>query len=131
MQRSLQNVGAIGVLDAGIPLILGSDAPIETLDPWVDLGAAVDRVDREGVYSEGWIVSQALTFQEAFAARTSAAGFGNFLPRGWGVLDVGCPAALQVLECDHPSRVRSIDEALLQELWVAGRPVGLAGSEYR
>ncbi len=119
------------VLDAGIPLILGSDAPIETLDPWVDLGAAVDRVDREGVYSEGWIVSQALTFQEAFAARTSAAGFGNFLPRGWGVLDVGCPADLQVLECDHPSRVRSIDEALLQELWVAGRPVGLAGSEYR
>ncbi len=122
---------ARAVLEAGIPLIFGSDAPIETFDPWVDIGAAVDRIDREGVYSQGWVVAQALTFQEAFSARTSAAGVGNYLPNGWGVLEVGSPADLQVLECEHPTKVRNITEARLQELWIAGDPVGLSGSDYR
>ncbi len=53
------------LLDAGAELLLGSDAPVSPLDPWVTLSAAVTR-SREG--REPWHPEQAISVAEGIAA---------------------------------------------------------------
>jgi predicted amidohydrolase YtcJ len=53
------------LLDAGAELLLGSDAPVAPLDPWVTLAAAVGR-SRDGL--EPWHPEQAISPAEALAA---------------------------------------------------------------
>lgn len=52
---------------AGIPLRLGSDAPVSPLDPWLAMSAAVHRSADE---REPWAPEQALTPREALDAST-------------------------------------------------------------
>lgn len=61
------------LLDAGARLLLGSDAPVAPLDPWVTVAAAVTRA-RDG--REAWHPEQAITAAEALAAsvHTTVAG---------------------------------------------------------
>jgi predicted amidohydrolase YtcJ len=60
------------LVDAGVTLALGSDAPVSPLDPWVTIAAAVTRT-RDG--REPWHLEQALTMKEAlnFSTRSSIA----------------------------------------------------------
>jgi hypothetical protein len=53
------------LLRAGIPLALGSDAPVAPLDPWLAMATAVHRGPTDG---PGWHDEQAITAQEALAA---------------------------------------------------------------
>jgi predicted amidohydrolase YtcJ len=53
------------LLDAGAELLLGSDAPVSPLDPWVTLSAGVSR-SRDG--REPWHPEQAITIEEGIAA---------------------------------------------------------------
>ncbi|WP_346007827.1 amidohydrolase [Janibacter terrae] len=53
--------------DAGIPLRLGSDAPVAPLDPWLAMSAAVHRSADE---REPWAPEQAITPREALLAST-------------------------------------------------------------
>ena len=53
------------MLDAGARLVIGSDAPVSPLDPWLSIAAAVHRSDDD---REPWGQEQALTAQEALAA---------------------------------------------------------------
>ncbi len=53
------------MLDEGATLVLGSDAPVSPLDPWLAIAAAVHRSDDD---REPWGGEQALTAQEALAA---------------------------------------------------------------
>ncbi|GAB4078565.1 amidohydrolase [Nostocoides australiense] len=53
--------------DAGIPLVLGSDAPVAPLDPWAAMAAAVHR---SGDARGPWHPEQSLTVAEALAAST-------------------------------------------------------------
>jgi predicted amidohydrolase YtcJ len=53
------------MLDDGVELTLGSDAPVSPLDPWLAIAAAVHR---SGDDREPWHAEQALTPQEALAA---------------------------------------------------------------
>jgi hypothetical protein len=55
------------LIDAGAQLVLGSDAPVAPLDPWVSIAAAVRR-SREG--REPWHPEQEITVAEAIAAST-------------------------------------------------------------
>ena len=73
------------LLDAGATLLLGSDAPVSPLDPWVGISAAVSRA-RDG--REPWHPEQRITVAEALdaSARTTVA--------------VGQPADLVVTELD-------------------------------
>lgn len=52
-------------LDRGIELVLGSDAPVAPLDPWLAMAAAVHRGTAE---EDSWHPEQALTPREALAA---------------------------------------------------------------
>jgi hypothetical protein len=51
--------------DAGVELVLGSDAPVSPLDPWLAIAAAVHR---SGDDREPWHAEQSLTPAEALAA---------------------------------------------------------------
>jgi predicted amidohydrolase YtcJ len=53
------------MLDAGATLVLGSDAPVSPLDPWLAMAAAVHR---SGDDREQWHAEHALTAREALAA---------------------------------------------------------------
>lgn len=52
------------LLDRGIEVVLGSDAPVSRLDPWLAMAAAVHRGPVDG---ESWHAEQAISVQEALA----------------------------------------------------------------
>ncbi|MDO9591506.1 MAG: amidohydrolase [Microcella sp.] len=88
------------LLDAGARLVLGSDAPVAPLDPWVAIAAATTRTrdTRPACHPE-----QAITVVEALAASTRT------------LVGVGEPADLVVLESDPltaaPSALRTMSVA--------------------
>ena len=53
------------MLNAGVELALGSDAPVAALDPWLAIATAVHR---SGDERPGWHAEQSLTAREALAA---------------------------------------------------------------
>jgi predicted amidohydrolase YtcJ len=55
------------LLDAGVTLAMGSDAPVAALDPWLAMAAAVHRSADE---REPWNSAESLTAAEALAAGT-------------------------------------------------------------
>lgn len=72
---------------AGVPLALGSDAPVAPLDPWLAMAAAVHRSADE---RPAWHPDQQLQPREALAASTD----------GIARLDVGGPGDIVLLEED-------------------------------
>lgn len=72
-------------LDAGIELVLGSDAPVSPLDPWLAMAAAVHRGD-EG--EESWHPEQRITPREALAASADGRRVRPGDPGDLALLDV-------------------------------------------
>jgi predicted amidohydrolase YtcJ len=75
------------MLDAGVDVVLGSDAPVSPLDPWLAIAAAVHRSADE---RPPWHAEQALTPREALAASVD----------GRGSVHAGMPADLVLLDAD-------------------------------
>lgn len=107
------------MLDAGVRLAMGSDAPVAALDPWLTLAAAVHR-SADG--REPWHPEQAVSVAEALAASTD----------GQGTLGVGSRGDLVLLDADPLVRdVPSTDTAAVgarlrglpvAATFLAGRP---------
>ena len=83
--RSTRAFALRRLVDSGATLVLGSDAPVSPLDPWVSIAAAVTRT-RDG--RDPWHHEQALTVEEAlrFSYRST--------------LEVSQPADIAVLDAD-------------------------------
>jgi predicted amidohydrolase YtcJ len=75
------------MVDDGVTLALGSDAPVSALDPWLAIAAAVHR---SGDDREAWHPEQALTPREALAGSVD----------GRGTVHAGMPADLVLLDAD-------------------------------
>lgn len=58
------------MLDLGVRLTMGSDAPVSPLDPWLAIAAAVHR---SGDERDPWNPAEAITVREALAASTNGA----------------------------------------------------------
>ncbi|WP_028474245.1 amidohydrolase [Nocardioides alkalitolerans] len=95
------------MLDDGVDLVLGSDAPVSPLDPWLAMAAAVHRSADE---REAWHGEQALTVAEALTASTD----------GWGTVAPGHPGDLVLLDAD-PYAAR--ETAAEQAAWLRDMPV--------
>ncbi len=67
--RSARSFAFRWMLDDGVELAMGSDAPVSALDPWEAIAAAVHR---SGDERAPWHPEQALTPQEALAASVDA-----------------------------------------------------------
>lgn len=79
---------------AGIFMTGGSDAPVEDMNPWLGIAAAVTRKDRDNIYASAWQRDESLTLSETLALYTSAAAklagwqhVGRLQPGMWG--DIG------------------------------------------
>lgn len=88
-------------LEAGAVLAFGSDAPVESPNPFWGLHAAVTRRRIDGTPGpEGWYPEQKLTFQQALEGFTLGAAYAAGLENRRGRLSAGFDADLIVLEKD-------------------------------
>jgi hypothetical protein len=100
------------LLDAGALVAFGSDAPVETPNPFAGIHAAVTRQDENDMPAEGWDPQERLTVEEAVRAYTeSAARSAPYLPGVTGTLSPGSVADLLVLDRDiftvEPSEIKN------------------------
>lgn len=85
---------------AGVPLALGSDVPVDTVDPLRILHAAINRSDDAFPEQPPWLPDQALTVAQAIAAYTRGAAYAGGQEAHQGSLAVGKLADLIVLAED-------------------------------
>ncbi|MCF8061852.1 MAG: amidohydrolase [Deltaproteobacteria bacterium] len=88
------------MLDAGIPLIMSSDAPVCNPRPLVGIHAAVTRRRRNGSPEGGWYPEERITVEEAVRAYTLSAAEANGVAQGLGSVSPGKRADLVVLDRD-------------------------------
>ena len=88
------------IVDAGAPLALGSDFPVERVPPLLGFYAAVTRQDAEGAPAGGWYGNQALTREEALHGFTLGAAHAGFMEDEVGSLEPGKRADFVVLSQD-------------------------------
>jgi predicted amidohydrolase YtcJ len=106
------------MLDDGVRLAMGSDAPVARLDPWLAMAAAVHRT---GDDREAWYPEQSITPREALAASTD----------GWGTVAEGHPADLALVDADPLAHAdddpgvaaRHLRGMPVAATWVAGEQV--------
>ena len=89
------------VIDSGNIIIGGSDAPVELVNPYHGLYAAVTRQDRSGQPQGGWYIVEAMTREEALKAFTIWAAYGQFEEKIKGSLEVGKLADFAVIDRDY------------------------------
>ena len=77
------------VLNSGGRLALGSDFPVEEVNPWHGIYAAVTRQDQKAYPAGGWYMSEALTLAEAIRGFTSDAAFAAFQEGSRGTIEPG------------------------------------------
>ncbi len=88
-------------LDAGAHVAFGSDAPVESPNPFWGLHAAVTRRRADSLPSkEGWRPEQRLSVQEALEGFTVGAAYAAYAENRLGKLSPGYLADLIVLEND-------------------------------
>jgi predicted amidohydrolase YtcJ len=89
------------MLDSGAQVAFGSDAPIESWNPFKGLFAAVTRQDEAMQPEGGWLPEQRLTREEALRAFTVGAAYAAFEENEKGSLSAGKLADLVVLDRDY------------------------------
>lgn len=87
-------------VEAGVPLALGSDFPVEQVSPLLGLYAAVTRQDLDGKPRSGWLPAQRLSLAEAVRGFTTGAAFAEFAESQIGNIAVGRKADFTVLSAD-------------------------------
>ncbi len=90
-ERAARSFPLRGLVDAGVRLALGSDAPVARLDPWLAMAAAVHRGEPGDA---PWHPEHSLTAPEALAASTG----------GLGTVRPGQVADLALLDADPLAR---------------------------
>ncbi len=86
--------------DAGARLALGSDFPVESVDPLLGLYAAESRQDKQGQPLTGWFANERLTPWEALRGFTLDAAYAGFDEQRVGSLEVGKRADFVILSRD-------------------------------
>ncbi len=88
-------------LNAGATLAFGSDAPVESLNPFLGIHAAVTRRRADGSPGPGgWYPEQRLTVEEAVRGFTLGAAYAGYMEDRIGSLTPGKYADLIVLDRD-------------------------------
>jgi predicted amidohydrolase YtcJ len=88
------------VLNAGGRLALGSDFPVEEVNPFFGIYAAVTRQDQEGKPAGGWYPNQRLTLAEAVRGFTLDAAYAAFEEKSRGTIEPGKLADFTIVDGD-------------------------------
>jgi len=102
------------LVESGARLALGSDFPVESVDPVLGLHAAAARQDARGWPEGGWLADQKLSVDEALRGFTLDAAYAGFAEAEVGSLAPGKRADFIVLSRD----IEAIEPAALLELRV-------------
>jgi predicted amidohydrolase YtcJ len=107
--------------DGGARLALGSDFPVESVDPRLGLYSAVTRQDLEGLPLGGWQPQERQTMVEALAGFTADAAYAGFAEGRFGRLLPGERADFLLVDRDplfaSPEGLR---ETKILQVWIGG-----------
>lgn len=111
-------------LDSGARLALGSDFPVERVEPVLGLYAAVARQDPAGAPAGGWLPEQRMTLTEALDGFTRGAAYAGHAEAEVGSLEPGMRADFVVLSTDpFKLRGRALLALQVRSTWVDGERV--------
>ncbi len=88
------------LLDRGLRIIAGSDAPVEAGDPRIEFYAAITRARLDGTAGEGWHPEFAVSRADALRMFTLWPAYGAFQEADRGSISVGKYADLTVFDTD-------------------------------
>ena len=88
------------MIDAGIPVLLSSDAPVCDPSPLIGIHAAVTRQRRDGTPAGGWYPEQRISVEDAVRGYTTAPAAFYGQSREMGTLTPGKRADMTVLDRD-------------------------------
>jgi predicted amidohydrolase YtcJ len=88
------------LIDSGANLALGSDFPVEEVDPMLGIYAALTRQDLKGWPEGGWYPKERLSREEAVRGFTLDAAYAGFMEQLVGSLEPGKRADFIVLDKD-------------------------------
>ena len=110
--------------DSGARLALGSDVPVESVDPRLGLQAATTRADTRGNPAGGWHPQEKLTAYEALRGFTLDAAYAGFADDQVGSLAVGKRADFVLLAQDPLAIAPAeLSGMTVQATYVDGQPV--------
>ncbi len=108
----------------GVRLALGSDFPVESVDPRLGLASAATRADEHGLPLGGWYPEEKLTAYEALRGFTLDAAYAGFAEKEVGSLETGKRADFVILDKDplaiDPLQLRNLK---VRATYVDGRAV--------
>ena len=112
------------IADTGARLAFGSDAPVESPDPFGGFAVAISRADADGQPFGGWRPQDAVSREAALAAFTADGAYAGFAEKRFGRLVPGEWADFVMLDRDPmlvaPGELRG---SRVLQTWLAGRPV--------
>jgi predicted amidohydrolase YtcJ len=85
---------------AGARQVFGSDWPVVSLDPRLEINMAVTRRTPEGLPPDGWLPDQKIALDSAIEAMTSAGAYASFEEDKKGRLAAGMLADIVILSKD-------------------------------
>ena len=88
------------LLDKGLRIIAGSDAPVEIGDPRIEFFAAISRSRLDGSREPGWHPELAVSRDDALRMLTLWPAYGAFQEQERGSISVGKYADLTVFDTD-------------------------------
>ena len=108
--------------DSGARLALGSDFPVESVDPRLGLYAAATRANAAGEPLGGWLPGELLTPFEALRGFTRDAAWAGFAEAETGTLAEGLRADFVVV-AEDPLAIPAtgLDDLTVLSTWVDGR----------
>ena len=112
------------IVGLGGKLAFGSDAPVESADPFAGMAAATTRTDANGEPFGGWRPQDRVNREQALAGFTAWAAYAGFAEGRFGRLLPGERADFVLVDTDPlmatPAQLRATK---VLETWVGGRKV--------
>ena len=112
------------LLDSGALLALGSDFPVEQVNPMLGIHAAVTRQDVKGWPEGGWYPLENMSREEAVRGFTLDAAYSGFMDQSVGSLESGKRADFIVLDRNiFEIEAAGIAETRVLQTWLDGEQV--------
>ncbi len=123
-ERALYAYAWRSLLDSGARLALGSDFPVEQVNPMLGIHAAVTRQDTKGWPPGGWYPKESLSREEAVRGFTLDAAYAGFMEKSVGSLESGKRADFVVLDQDiFEVEAENIAGVRVLQTWLDGELV--------
>lgn len=120
-KRARYSYAWASVLNAGIPLAFGSDAPVDDLNPWHGMFAAIRRQTADFKPSTGFNPQERISLPEAYRAYTEGAAFARFSEKELGSLQKGKWADFIIVAKDpFKASPRKLRDMQVEETYVGG-----------